>query len=178
MTINSFIYCEKVNCAENIIIYKGILSRSISVESLDHLAKTKKLKGSLKKIIKLTNQNKDEISDLLNQEYEAPLVLTSKLINSKIGSVILSRVAEIIYPNKVENKSISVPAIRAALINGIVKGNGRINLIQFLKSYPNKNIAINYSALSKVINKVESMNDLVEFFSGSPLDKLKNINSI
>tara|TARA_Y100001968_G_scaffold333553_1_gene397159 strand:- start:2062 stop:2625 length:564 start_codon:yes stop_codon:yes gene_type:complete len=170
------LYCN-INAsksAEKIIIYKGTVGRSIAIESLDKLAKEKKATGTLKNILRLTGQDKNEVSNLLNQEYELPLVLTSKLINSKIGTVILSRVTKIIYPNKLPDTSISIPALRAGLINGIAKGNGKLSFIGFLKSYPNRDIAINYTALSKVINKVESMTDLVEFFTGSPLEQLKN----
>ena len=177
LLMSFFGICPYVKSAENIIIYKGTISRSISVDSLETLAKTKVAKGTLKNIINLTNQNKDEIADFLNQEFELPIVLTSKLINSKIGVVILSRICKIIYPDKNPNLSISVPAIRSGLIKGISTGNGKLNLISFLKSYPNKNIAINYGALNKVINKVESMTDLVEFFTASPLNKLKNNSS-
>tara|TARA_Y100001968_G_scaffold272595_1_gene264879 strand:- start:165 stop:731 length:567 start_codon:yes stop_codon:yes gene_type:complete len=163
-----------VNCAEKIIIYKGTLGRSITVESLNTLAKEKKATGTLKNILNITGEDKDKVADLLNQEYELPVVLTSKLIYSKIGSVILSRITKIIYPDKYPQESISIPALRAGVINGINSGDGRLSFLGFLNSYPNKNIAVNYTALSKVINKVESMTDLVEFFTGSPLEKLKN----
>ena len=45
--------------------------------------------------------------------------------------------------------------------------------MQFLKSYPNKTIAINIPALNKVLNKAESMSELINFFSGSPLPEIK-----
>tara|TARA_Y100001968_G_scaffold306264_1_gene322926 strand:+ start:13730 stop:14290 length:561 start_codon:yes stop_codon:yes gene_type:complete len=160
--------------ADKIIIYKGSIGRSISVSSLESLAKHKKATGTLKNIIKLSGENKNDIADMLNEEYELPIVLTSNLMNSKIGTIILSRVGQIIYPDKTLDDSISIPAIRAGVINGIVEGNGKLSLIRFFKSYPNKNMAINYGALSKVIKKVNSMTDLVEFFTGSPLEKLKN----
>ena len=162
--------------AENIIIYKGNLSRRISLDSLNLLAKKKEATGTLKNLLRFTNQNKNDVSEFLNQEYELPLVLTSKLINSEIGTVIITRITKIIYPDKNQNSFIGIPAIRAAVINGIIKGEGKLNLIGFLEAYPNKNIAINYSALNNIINKVESMTDLVEFFTGSPLNKLKNTN--
>ena len=56
---------------------------------------------------------------------------------------------------------------------GRLLGKEKINLIQFLQSYPNKIITINIPALSKVITKVETVNDLVKFFSASPLKSLK-----
>ena len=165
---------EKLEAAENLMIYQGTIGRTISIKSLERLASTNEATGTLKNIIRLTNQNKEELAKILNQEFDLPIVLTSNLINSKIGKVIISRVTKVIYPNKYPDPSISVPAIRSAVIKGIVSGNGKLNLIGFLKSYPNKNIAINYGALSRIINKAESMSDLVEFFTGSPLVQLKS----
>lgn len=130
----------------------------------------------LKNIIENTNENPEEIISVLNQEYELPLVLTTKLMNSKIGNIILVRIARIIYPTKISNTMITVPAIRAGLIKSIAENKGKVNLITFLKNYPNKNIAINIPALTKVLKKVESINDLIKFFSNSPLEKLKNGN--
>ena len=85
--------------------------------------------------------------------------------------VTTSAKSKIIYPIKLPDTAISIPAIRSAVISGIVIGNGKLTLIQFLKSYPNKTIAINIPALSKIISKVESVSDLVKFFSNSPLDQ-------
>ena len=92
---------------------------------------------------------------------------------STIGEVIIMRIAKIIHPLKIKDNAISVPAIRSAVANGIVKGNGKLNLLQFLKSYPNKTISINIPALYKILNKVESMNELIKFFSDSPLKGTK-----
>ena len=84
---------------------------------------------------------------------------------SQIGEVVLRRIAKIIYPKKVPNPSVSIPAIRAGVTNGILKGKGNLSLIEFLKSYPNKKITIDVPALFKVLNKVESISDLIKFFS-------------
>tara|TARA_Y100001968_G_scaffold327680_1_gene373210 strand:+ start:1233 stop:1802 length:570 start_codon:yes stop_codon:yes gene_type:complete len=169
---------KESKAAENIMIYQGTLSRTISIQSLKKLATHNQVDGTLKNMLNLTNQKKEEVSKLLNEEFELPIVLTSKLINSQIGTIIISRVSKIIYPNKNRQKSVSIPAIRAGVINGINQGNGKISLLMFLENYPNKNIAVDYSALNKVINKAESMADLVEFFSASPLEKLKSNSKI
>ena len=92
---------------------------------------------------------------------------------SSIGEVVILRVSKIIYPKKIRDKSITIPAIRSGIISGIIEGEGKLNLMQFLKSYPNKTIAINIPALNKVLNKVESMSELINFFSGSPLPEIK-----
>ncbi len=159
--------------AEEIIFISGNLSRTIPIKALDEFAKTQEAKGALKNIMDLTKLNKEEISEFLNEEFELPIVITSKLMYSQIGEVILKRVAKIIYPLRVPQPSVSIPAIRSGVIVGLKNGKGKINLIRFLKGYPNKIITIDVPELFKVISKVESMSDLVRFFSDSPLERLK-----
>ena len=171
--LNFFVLIPIAKSAEQLSLINGIFSRNISIELIEDLAKTGKAKGSLKNILNLSNQSPVEISNLLNQKYDLPLETTSKLIYSSIGEVIILRVAKIIYPIKIKDKSITIPAIRSGVISGIVQGNGKLNLIQFLKSYPNKTIAINIAALNKILTKVESMSELIQFFSGSSLKEIK-----
>ena len=52
-------------------------------------------------------------------------------------------------------------------------GNGKINLINFFEGYPTKTVFLDVSALSKVMNKVESISELLTFFTNSPIEKIK-----
>ena len=54
------------------------------------------------------------------------------------------------------------------------KNNEKINLIDFFKEYPNKNIALDLNALKKALKKIESLKDLIDFYSNSPFQKLKD----
>ncbi len=164
---------ESTKAAEKIAFVNGSLSRTILVENLEKFTKTGKLEGKLSNILKMSGQNPKEISDLLNQKIELSITVTSKLMNSKIGIVILKRIAKIIYPLRVKQTKVSVPAIRASVIKGLAEGKGTITLIDFIKYYPNKIMTINVPELSKILSKVESINDLVDFLSDSPLDGLK-----
>ena len=65
-------------------------------------------------------------------------------------------------------------ALRASIIKGLDMGEGKINLISLLESYPTKTVILNVSALSKILNKVESINELLKFFTDSPLNKIKD----
>jgi hypothetical protein len=113
---------------------------------------------------------------LLNQQFSVPLVLTSRLINTRIGEAIIRRVARIIYPIYTPQAEVSVPAIRAGIINGFQQADG-LTAVGFLKAYPNQVMAVNLPALFAVIEKTESIASLVKFFSDSPLDGLKDSNS-
>lgn len=162
-----------VQAAEEIAFVSGLFKRSIPIEHLESYLNGEEPKGVLKKLNKLNTKNGEDLSKIFNEKYDLSLTLTSRLMNSKIGDVMLKRIAKIIYPIKAKDSSISVPAIRSAVIQGLVLGEGSINLILFFKAYPNKTIAIDVPALFKVLDKVDSITDLVKFFSNSPLEKLK-----
>ena len=98
-------------------------------------------------------------------------------MNSKIGEVFLNRLSKIIYPNKISNKDIGIKAIRSGIILSSFKNNQKVNLLDFLEAYPTKNVAINLNSLGKTVNKVESLKELIEFYSNSPFKKLKDGSS-
>ena len=173
LLFNFFITNQKIYSAENINFASGPFSRTIKIKTIEEFAKTGKTNKKLMNLIKMSREKPETISILLNQNFEMPLLLTSRLLNSRIGEVMLDRIGKIIYPLRVKKRSVSVPAIRAGLIKGVYLGKGKINMVEFLKSYPNKTITINVTALSKILSKVETINDLIKFFSNSPLESLK-----
>ncbi len=168
-----FHFAKPVYCAEEIAFTSGIFSRKIVVEEIEMFAKTKKTEGFIKNLVGKDNKDIEDLSTLLNQEFDLSITVMSKLMNSQIGEVILKRASKIIYPLRIQDPKITIPAIRSSIIKGLVKGNGRINLLLFIKSYPNKTMVINVPELFEVIDKVESISELVKFFSNSPLEGLK-----
>jgi len=160
--------------AENLFIYKGTFSRTIKIEELYKFKKTKKPSNKLKNLIKITNQREKELHKILSLKIEVPLKTSSKLMNSKIGEVFLSRLSKIIFTNKISNKELNSKAIRSGILLSSFNNNQKINIIDFFKAYPNKNVAIDLNALSKALKKVESLKELIEFYSDSPFKKLKD----
>ena len=165
---------QSTKAAENLFLYKGTFSRTIEIEELYKFKTTEKASNKLKNLIKITNQKEKELLKILSLKIEVPLKRSSKLMNSKIGEVFLSRLSKIIYPNKILDKKLSTKAIRSGILLGSYHNNQKINLIDFLEAYPNKNIAIDLNALSKTLKKVESLKELIEFYSNSPFKKLKD----
>ena len=171
------IFIPNAKSAETIFLYKGTFNRSIKIEELEKFKYTKVPSHKLKKLMQITNQNEKDLYKLLSYELEVPLKPSSKLMNSKIGKVFLSRISKIIHPNKILDKNIGTKAIRSGIILSSYNNNQKINLIDFLKAYPNKNIAINLNALSKTLKKAKSLKELIEFYSNSPFKKLKDGSS-
>jgi len=163
----------KVQSAENIKIIYSVFSRTIKVDSLKDFAKTGKSTKQLRRILNSTGSSEQEIQSALNKNFEIPITIASKLVYSEIGNVFLTRLSSIIQPSKARDERTGMLALRASVIQGINIGNGKINLINFFEGYPTKTVILNVNALSKVMNKVESISELFNFFTSSPLEKIK-----
>jgi len=161
------------NAAEEIKIIYSIFSRTIKVNSLKTFAKEGKSTRKLKKILKATGSPDTEIRAILNKDFEVPITIASKVVYSEIGNIFLTRLSSIIHPPRANDERTGMLALRASVIQGINKGNGKINLINFFEGYPTKTVILDVSALSKVMNKVESISELLTFFTNSPLEKIK-----
>ena len=161
-----------LQAATDVALVSGAFRRSIPVKEIKHLAETGEAIGLLGDLLGQFKQDPQEVSQMLNQSLDLPLVLTSRLINTRIGEAILRRVARIIHPIYTPEVEVSVPAIRAGVISGLQSEEG-LTAVSFLKGYPNAVMAVNLPALFGVIEKAESIAGLVQFFSDSPLDGLK-----
>ena len=168
-----FFHVSKANAAEEIKITYSIFSRTIKVNSLKKFAEEGNATKKLKRILRATGSTDKEIQSIVNKDFEIPITIASKLVYSEIGNVFLTRLSSIIHPTRAIDQRTGMLALRASIIQGIYKGNGKINLIKFFEGYPTKTVILDVSALSKVMNKVESISELLEFFTNSPLEKIK-----
>jgi len=168
-----FFNAPKAFTAEEIKITYSIFSRTIKVNSLKTFAEEGTSTRKLKRILKETGAGDKEIRTVLNKDFEIPITIASKLVYSEIGNVFLTRLSSIIHPPRANDERTGMLALRASVIQGINIGNGKINLINFFEGYPTKTVILDVNALSKVMNKVESISELLDFFTNSPLEKIK-----
>ena len=164
---------SKANAAEEIKIIYSIFSRTIKVKSLKTFAEDGNSTRKLKRILKATGSPDKEVRSVLNKNFEVPITIASKLVYSEIGNVFLTRLSSIIHPPKADDERTGVLALRASVIKGINLGNGKISLVNFFEGYPTKTVILDVNALNKVMNKVESISELLDFFTDSPLEKIK-----
>ena len=164
---------SNANAAEEIKIIYSIFSRTIDVNSLKTFADEGISTRKLKRILKATGSPDEEIRSVLNKDFEIPIIIASKLVYSEIGNIFLTRLSSIIHPPRANDERTGMLALRSSVVKGIDLGNGKINLIRFFEGYPTKTVILNVNALSKVMNKVESISELLDFFTNSPIDKLK-----
>ena len=164
---------SEANSAEEIKIIYSIFSRTIKVNSLKKFAEEGNSTKKLKRILRATGSTDKEIRSVLNKNFEIPITIASKLVYSEIGNIFLTRLSSIIHPPRADDERTGMLALRASVIKGIDLGKGQINLIRFFEGYPTKTVILDVNALSKVMNKVESISELLDFFTNSPLEKIK-----
>jgi hypothetical protein len=160
-----------VAAAENLVFVSGAFRRSIAVAELEHLAQTGEAQGLLVDVLRLSKQNPKDVAKLLNQSISLPVTLVSRLLNTRIGEAILERLAQIVYPLKASK--VGVPALRSAMVMGVVAGNGSISPLSFFQAYPAQEMEVSIPALMNLLSKANSIAELVRFFSESPLDGLR-----
>ena len=167
-------YFPKSHSAEEIKIIYSIFSRTVNINSLKSFAQEGDSTKNLRKILNATGSPDNEIRTVLNKDFEIPITVASKLVYSEIGKVFLTRLSSIIHPPRADDERTGMLALRASVIQGINIGDGKINLIRFFEGYPTKTVILDVNALTKVMNKVESISELLEFFTNSPLEKIKS----
>ena len=164
--VNQFFFnAPKAQSAEKIKIIYSIFSRTVTVDSLKTFAENGNSSKSLRKILNATGSSDEKIQSILNNKFEIPITIASKLVYSEIGNVFLNRLSSILHTPNTNDERTGMLALRSSVIKGLYTGNGKINLVSFFESYPTKTVILNVNALSKVMNKVQSISELLDFFT-------------
>jgi len=111
------------------------------------------------------------VAKLLNQSVNLPVVLISRLLNTRIGEALLGRLSQVMFP--LADPAVGIPALRSAIVLGMANSKNGITAVSFLQAYPAQELAISLPALMTLMHKASSISDLVRFFSDSPLDGLR-----
>ena len=99
---NQIFNVPKAQSAEKIKIIYSVFSRTVTVDSLKTFAESGKSSKSLRKILNATGSSDNEIKAVLNNNFEIPITIASKLVYSEIGNVFLNRLSSILHtPNTV-----------------------------------------------------------------------------
>ena len=83
-----FFYAPKAQSAEEIKIIYSVFSRTVTVDSLKTFAESGNSSKSLRKILNATGSSDNEIRSILNNNFEIPITIASKLVYSEIGNAV------------------------------------------------------------------------------------------
>jgi hypothetical protein len=153
--------------AEQVVFLSGAFRRSIPVADLERLARTGEAVGLLGDALRLGGKDPAEVGRLLNHRVTLPLVQTSRLLSTRFGEHALERLSGILYPLKAP--PVGMVALRSATILGIEAGSGTLSAVEFLRAYPNDEVAINLPALQSALAGLSGMGHVVKEFLESDL---------
>ncbi|MEH1943552.1 MAG: alpha/beta hydrolase [Nostoc sp.] len=124
--------------AERVVLKYGIFRESLSVGELSTFAQTGELSRSLRVNFALARQDPKAIRQYLTQPVKVNLVFLDRVLNSRIGNIILDRVSQVIFtPSQKADRQ----ALRAALVLSASQ-DAQVSLIEIIKNYPSNEVEV------------------------------------
>ncbi|MGI2905871.1 alpha/beta hydrolase [Tolypothrix sp. VBCCA 56010] len=124
--------------AESVVLKYRIFRESVSVQELSSFAQTGKLSTSLRVNLALARQNPQAIRQYLTEPVKINPVILDKVLNSRIGNVILDQLTQVIHTR---SRQADKQALRAALVVSASKDR-QITLIEVIQNYPTNEVEV------------------------------------
>ncbi len=124
--------------AQRVVLKYRIFRESLSVQELSNFAQTGNLSSSLRVNLALARQNPKAIRQYLTEPVKVNSVILDKVLNSRIGNVILDQLTQVIHmPSGKADRQ----ALRAALVISASKDR-QISLIEVIENYPTAEVEV------------------------------------
>jgi Alpha/beta hydrolase of unknown function (DUF1400) len=124
--------------AESVVLKYRIFRESVSVQELSTFAQSGKLSTSLRLNLALARQNPQAIRQYLTEPVKVNPVILDKVLNSRIGNVILDQLTQVIHTR---SRNADKQALRAALVVSASKDR-QITLIEVIQNYPANEVEV------------------------------------
>lgn len=149
--------------AERVVLVVGPLNRSVEVEELRSFSEGSKPQGFIKQALTITKIPHENARSVLAKRVEIPFTLLGRLLYTDLGEAFLGRMSTIFYPRRAPDAGIQ--ALRSAAILSVAQSEtGRLNPIDFLEHYPNKEVVVDVPRLLYLLSRLNSIQEVVEFF--------------
>jgi hypothetical protein len=152
-----------VFAAERVVLNYGIFRESLSVDELSTFAQTGELSRSLRVNFALARQNPKAIRQYLTEPIKVNLVFLDRVLNSRIGNIILDQISEVIYT---PSRRVDQQALRAALVLSASQ-DGQVSLIEIIKNYPTNEVEVDGKRLESAYRQLRRLQarlqDLLNF---------------
>ena len=149
--------------AERVVLVVGPFNRSVEVQELRSFSEGGKPQGFIKTALNLASIPHDEARSALNKRVDIPFTLLGRLLYTEIGEAFLGRMAQIFYPRNAPEAG--VQALRSGVILSVAGNTGRrLNSVDFLESYPNREIVVDVPQLVYLLSRLHSIQEVGDFF--------------
>ncbi len=149
--------------AEQVVLNYGIFRESLSVEELSTFTQTGELSRSLRVNFALARQDPKAIRQYLTEPVKVNLVFLDRVLNSRIGNIILDQISQVIYtPSRRADRQ----ALRAALVLSASQ-DGQVSLIEIIENYPTNEVEVDGKRLESAYRQLRrlqtNIQDLLNF---------------
>ncbi|MXZ82451.1 MAG: alpha/beta hydrolase [Synechococcus sp. SB0666_bin_14] len=152
--------------AERVVLVVGPFSRSVEVQELRSFSEGAEPQGLIKTALNLANVPHDQARSALSRRVDIPFTLLGRLLYTDLGEAFLERMANIFYPRNAPEAS--VRALRSGVILSVAQNTTRrLNPVDFLESYPNKDIVVDVPRLVYLLSRLTSIQEVADFFRES-----------
>lgn len=149
--------------AERVVLVVGPFNRSVEVEDLRSFSEGGEPKGLIKTALNLANVPHETARGALNKRVDIPFTLLGRLLYTDLGEAFLGRMSKIFYPRNAPEAS--VQALRSGVILSVAQSKTRrLNSVDFLESYPNKEIVVDVPGLVYLLSRLTSIQEVADFF--------------
>lgn len=139
--------------AERVVLKYRIFRQSISVNELTTLAETGELSRSLRIKLALARQDPKLFRQYLTQPVKVNPVLLDRLLNNRIGNVLLDEISQAIHtPSGQADRQ----ALRSALIIS-ASGDRQITLVEILQNYPSADVEVEGDRLENTYRQLRRL---------------------
>ena len=150
-------YTPKANAAEEIILTYGPIAQSVAVKDLATFAETGEMSSSIRFLIDISNQNPEEVRQVLTKELGVGMVFLSDILNTLPGEYALFEVGQVIHT---KSRRANIQSLRGALVISAYKDNS-ISLLEFMQNFPTQQMYIDGYTLSQRANTVLTFVDRI-----------------
>lgn len=141
--------------ADYLYVNFGLLERSISIRSLGIYARSGQIEGDLRGYAQYASAEQlADLREVLQTPVEVSPAALSQFLYSAPGSVLLSRLGEVI---RTENRKSGSKAIRAALVLAAADEPTGLTPLNLLEKFPLQGIRIDLNRALQIFNSIEQV---------------------
>jgi len=140
--------------ADRVTVTYGLLERSLSVQALEHYAKTGQASKELHSYLEnLNEQQEAQLRQALLARANLNVVAVSQFLYTQQGEILLQRLGEVI---RTEANLSGFYAIRSALILATAQPEG-LTPLNVLKQFPLSNLRIDLNRTLQILNELQAL---------------------
>jgi len=155
--------CPAARAAEKVVLVVGPFNRSLQVKELREFSNGGKPRGILRAALRISNVPEEDARSALGNQVDVPFTLLGRLLYTELGEAFLGRMATIFYPQHAPE--VGIQALRSGAILSMAQSEtGKVSPMDFLESYPNRNIVVDVPRLLYLLSRLDSVQEVSEFF--------------